>query len=148
MIKNGATTWWERWNGDSGDPSMNSYNHYAFGSVVEWLYRAMSGINPDPQSPGFKKILIKPQIDRSGKITQAKAEYESVYGSITSEWLVDADGSVTIKVQIPANTTAKVYIPVKIGSRITESGNAIKVTTESDSFVIDIGSGAYNFQIR
>lgn len=148
MIKNGATTWWERWNGDSGDPSMNSYNHYAFGSVVEWLYRAMSGINPDPQSPGFKKIQIKPQIDRSGKVTQAKAEYESVYGLITSEWITDADGSVNIKVQIPANTTAKVYIPAKTGGRITESGKEIKVTTESDNFVIDIGSGAYNFQIR
>ena len=57
MLSKGATTWWERWNGDTGDPSMNSYNHYAFGSVVAWVYRYAAGIDTTPDSPGFKEII-------------------------------------------------------------------------------------------
>src|SRR5207253_2567508 len=60
MLSKGATTWWERWNGDTGDPAMNSYNHYAFGSVVAWVYRYVAGIDAAPDAPGFREIVIHP----------------------------------------------------------------------------------------
>ena len=63
MLSKGATTWWERWNGDTGDPSMNSYNHYAFGSVIAWVYRYAAGIDTTPDSPGFKEIVVHPHLD-------------------------------------------------------------------------------------
>jgi alpha-L-rhamnosidase len=56
MVKKGATTWWERWNGDTGDPAMNSYNHYAFGSVMAWVYRRAAGIDTDATGPGFHRL--------------------------------------------------------------------------------------------
>jgi alpha-L-rhamnosidase len=63
MVKKGATTWWERWNGDTGDPSMNSYNHYAFGSVMAWVYRRAAGIDTDATGPGFHHLTIQPHFD-------------------------------------------------------------------------------------
>ena len=108
-IRKGATTIWERWNGDSGDPSMNSYNHYAFGSVVEWLYREMAGIDTDPLAPGFEKIVIRPRPDP--RVRHARAEYDSVRGKIVSEWTLDPAGALSLNVTIPANTTATVILP-------------------------------------
>ncbi len=65
MIEHGATTMWERWNGDQmmGDPSMNSYNHYAYGAVAEWLYRYAAGIDESTEDPGFHRIILHPQFD-------------------------------------------------------------------------------------
>jgi alpha-L-rhamnosidase len=117
-IRKGATTIWERWNGDTGDPAMNSYNHYAFGSVVEWLYRVMAGIDTDPSAPGFEKIVIHPQPD--ARIGHARAEYDSVRGKIVSEWSLAANGAFSLTVTIPANTTATVVLPtgksIEVGS--------------------------------
>jgi alpha-L-rhamnosidase len=142
MVKNGATTWWERWNSDKGDPSMNSYNHYAFGSVVEWVYRSMAGINANPAAPGFKKIIISPIFDKTGKINQAKAEYQSVYGRITSEWLVLSDKSITLKINIPANTTARIALPDNARFKTTKDEN------NSESKTLEIGSGYHEFIIE
>lgn len=142
MVKNGATTWWERWNSDKGDPSMNSYNHYAFGSVVEWVYRSMAGINVDPNAPGFKKIIVRPTFDRSGKITQAKATYRSVYGEITSEWHVLPDNTITLKINIPANTTARIALPDNARFKTTKDEN------NSESKTLEIGSGYHEFIIE
>ena len=108
-IGKGATTIWERWNGDRGDPSMNSYNHYAFGSVVEWMYREAAGIDADPSAPGFEKIVIHPHPD--ARLGHARAEYDSIRGKIVSEWSLDAAGKLSMNVVIPANTTAKVILP-------------------------------------
>ena len=144
MIKNGATTWWERWNSDSGDPSMNSFNHYAFGSVVEWLYRSMTGINADPEAPGFKKIVISPVFDESGKITHAKGEFESAYGKIVSEWSSNVDNTASLKVKIPANTTATIQIP--LGAKISTI-NGEKVVNQNRT-MLEVGSGNYQFMIE
>ncbi len=86
MIARGATTMWERWNGDQmmGDPSMNSYNHYAYGAVAEWLYRYVAGIDEDAEEPGFHRIVLHPQFDAS--LGEASATYDSPYGAITSDW--------------------------------------------------------------
>lgn len=141
MIKNGATTWWERWNSDTGSPKMNSFNHYAFGSVVEWIYRAMLGINTDPKDPGFKKIIIKPVFDSTGRITRAKGEYESVYGKIVSQWQQESEHTVRLKVEIPANTTATIIIPESMD--IKGINNTHLSTLNQNS--VEVGSGISEF---
>jgi len=141
MVKKGATTWWERWDSDKSEASMNSYNHYAFGSVVEWAYRAMAGINADPTLPGFKKIIISPVFDKTGKINQAKAAYQSVYGKIVSEWLVLPDKSITMKVTIPANTTAKIVLPENTYFKRGMNGN------KSGENSLELGSGLHELII-
>jgi len=113
-VKMGATTIWERWNSllPDGRPSpevgMNSYNHYAYGSVGEFLWRRVAGI--DGAEPGYKKIRIAPHIVKG--IDGIHGEYESVYGTIASGYELK-DGKVKIKVKIPANTTAEIVLPGK-----------------------------------
>jgi alpha-L-rhamnosidase len=106
MVKKGATTWWERWNGDTGDPSMNSYNHYAFGSVMAWVYRRAAGIDTDGVGPGYHHLAIHPHFDAA--LPQLHVEYDSAYGTIVSDWQ-QKDHRFTI--DIPANTTATVTLP-------------------------------------
>jgi alpha-L-rhamnosidase len=106
MVKMGATTWWERWNGDTGDPSMNSYNHYAFGSVMAWVYRRAAGIDTDATGPGYHHLTIHPHFDNA--LPQLHTEYDSAYGTIISDWK-QSDHRFTIT--IPANTTATVTLP-------------------------------------
>jgi alpha-L-rhamnosidase len=146
MLLKGATTWWERWNGDTGDPSMNSYNHYAFGSVVAWVYRYVAGIDTTPDAPGFREIVIHPHLD--ARMPSAQAEYESVYGKISSQWSAPADGPFTLRVTIPPNTKATVFLPLIPGKRVTESGNPVEAREQEDSYVIRIGSGSYNFEVK
>jgi len=140
MLSKGATTWWERWNGDSGDPAMNSFNHYAFGSVVAWVYRSVAAI--DAGAPGFKEIVIRPRHDE--RMKSARGEYESIYGRIVSDWSMTATGFVH-RVVIPPNTSATVYLP---GSKVTEAGKPIETKPGPDGTVIvTIGSGAYEFRV-
>jgi alpha-L-rhamnosidase len=141
QIRKGATTIWERWNGDTGDPSMNSYNHYAFGSVVEWLYREMAGIDTDPLAPGFEKIVIHPHPD--ARVGHVKAEYDSVRGKIVSEWSIDGNGALSMNVTIPANTTAKVVLPGTAAKRISRDGKALEAQAS-----YEIGSGTYRFRVE
>jgi len=110
-IKHGATTIWERWDGwtpEKGfqDPGMNSFNHYSFGSVGEWLYRTVAGIAP--ATPGYEHILFAPR--PGGGLTWAKAEYESIRGRISSSWTLK-DGQFTLEIVVPPNTTATVSLP-------------------------------------
>ena len=150
MISKGATTWWERWNGDSGDPAMNSYNHYAFGSVVAWAYRNVAGIDASYASPGFHEIVIHPRLD--DRITQARGEYESVYGKIVSDWKGTKSPSKSspfvLNVVIPANTSAKVYLPHVANARVFESDKPVKVTESDGAAVVEIGSGTYHFKVE
>jgi len=146
MLSRGATTWWERWNGDTGDPAMNSYNHYAFGSVIAWVYRYAAGIDTAPDSPGFKEILIHPHLDPH--MTSARMEYESIYGKIISDWKGRAAGPFSLKVTIPANTSAKVFLPAIAGAQLTEDGNSVDAPQEGGSYVVRVGSGSYNFEVK
>jgi alpha-L-rhamnosidase len=146
MLSKGATTWWERWNGDTGDPAMNSYNHYAFGSVMAWVYRYAAGIDTFPNSPGFKEIVIHPHLD--SRMTSARAEYDSIYGKIVSDWNGTAAGPFSLKVTIPANTSAKVFLPVIAGTKLTEDGKPVNARQENGLNVIQVGSGSYNFEIK
>lgn len=140
MLSKGATTWWERWNGDSGDPAMNSFNHYAFGSVMAWVYRSVAGIDTAPDGAGFQHILIRPEVGPG--INQVSGEYDSAYGKVTTEWKKDNSGVFTLTVTIPANSSATVHLPFKAGDQITADEKAIP------SPDAEIGSGTYSFQVR
>ena len=146
MLSKGATTWWERWNGDTGDPAMNSYNHYAFGSVIAWVYRYAAGIDTTPESPGFKEIIIHPHLD--ARMTSARAEYESIYGKIVSDWKGTPAGPFSLSVTIPANTSARVFLPAIAGAQLSEDGSPVGARVENGSYVIELGSGSYRFEVR
>jgi alpha-L-rhamnosidase len=146
MLSKGATTWWERWNGDTGDPSMNSYNHYAFGSVIAWVYRYAAGIDTLPNSPGFKEIVIHPHLD--SRMTAARAEYDSIYGKIVSDWKGTDAGPFSLSVTVPANTSAKVFLPAIAGAQLTEDGNPVDAQPERGSYVVTVGSGSYKFDVK
>ena len=146
MLSKGATTWWERWNGDTGDPRMNSYNHYAFGSVVAWLYRYVAGIDTDLSAPGFKKIIVHPHLD--SRLPSAKGEYHSIYGKISSEWTNPAGGPFRLKLEIPPNTSADVYLPAKANARVFEGGKQMNAEAGKDVLVVHVGSGTYDFEVK
>jgi alpha-L-rhamnosidase len=146
MLAKGATTWWERWNGDTGDPAMNSYNHYAFGSVIAWVYRYAAGIDTAPDSPGFKQIVIHPHLD--ARMTSARAEYDSVYGTIISDWKGTPMGPFSLRVTIPANTSAKVYLPAMGGAHLTEDGIPVDAQPVEGTYVVTVGSGSYSFEVK
>jgi alpha-L-rhamnosidase len=155
-VKMGATTIWERWDGQKPDgsfqtPNMNSFNHYAYGAIGDWMYRIVAGIDTDNVAVGYKKIIIKPQ--PGGNLTTAKATLESNYGLISSEWEIEKD-VFKMNIEIPANTTAIVFIPSKENSSIAENGKTlslikeIKIQRKEKSYtIIEIGSGHYNFSI-
>ncbi|HEX4169446.1 MAG TPA: family 78 glycoside hydrolase catalytic domain [Bryobacteraceae bacterium] len=146
MLSKGATTWWERWNGDTGDPAMNSYNHYAFGSVVAWIYRDVVGIDTTSAAPGFHRIIIHPRPDP--RIPAARGSYQSAYGRITTDWNGTPGGPFTLKVSIPPNTTAKVYLPAAPNALLKQDGQTVHAWREGDSRVVEIGSGSYEFSVR
>ena len=151
-IKNGATTIWERWDGwtqDKGfqDPGMNSFNHYAFGSVGRWLFGTVAGIDND--GPGYKQIRIEPK--PGGGLNYARARYKSIYGEIVSDWKIE-DGTFTLNVVIPANTRATVCVLAKDADSVTEGGlpagkaKAVRFVGMDDGRAVYlIGSGSYRF---
>jgi alpha-L-rhamnosidase len=150
-IKHGATTIWERWdawtetNGFQ-NPGMNSFNHYSLGSVGEWMYQNIMGINTDEDSPGYKHIVIHPR--PGGGLDFAKGEFHSVYGRIRVEWKLERS-LFDLKVQIPVNTTATIYVP---GAVLNEDGQVTEgvhyVGTENNKSVYSAGSGSYTFISR
>lgn len=140
MVKKGATTWWERWNGDTGDPGMNSYNHYAFGSVMAWVYRRVAGIDTDASGAGFQHLTIAPQLDKA--LTHAHAEYDSAYGTVTTDWAYTSDNEVRLRVSLPANTTAAVTLPDFGSHTMTQDGAPMTTRT------VSVGSGVSVFQLR
>ncbi|MGI6128315.1 MAG: family 78 glycoside hydrolase catalytic domain, partial [Planifilum sp.] len=150
QIKNGATTMWERWDsirpdGSFQDAGMNSFNHYAYGAVGDWMYRNIAGIQHDPDRPGYKHVIIHPR--PGGDLTHAKGVYESVYGTIVSDW-EQRDGDFRLNVTVPVNTTATVYVPADNEWSVTESGQLAHeaegvtfVKMEEGYAVYEIGSG-------
>lgn len=144
MLSKGATTLWESWEYPVNSASQN---HPMFGSIDEWFYRSLLGINP--VAPGFKKIQIKPQ--PAGDLQWAKGNYKSVNGLIKSDWRI-LDNTFVISVSIPFNTTAEVWVPSKEGTDVLESnslinsGSEIKFLRRSDGYAIyQVGSGDYLF---
>ncbi|RYE13364.1 MAG: alpha-L-rhamnosidase, partial [Sphingobacteriales bacterium] len=156
-VKNGATTIWERWNSytkEDGffDPEMNSYNHYCFGSVGEWMYSRMVGIDLEPAAVAYKKIIMRPTFDDS--MTFVKGRYHSVYGEISSSWKREGANYV-LNITIPANSSATLYLPGKNAGSILEDGTPLSNHTdikllpaEGSRTVLLVGSGSYSFSIK
>ena len=153
-VKMGATTIWERWDGQKPDstfqtPGMNSFNHYAYGAIGDWMYRKMIGIDTYEDGVGYQHIKIMPHM--GGGFTNASASLKTYYGTVTSGWKTEAD-KILMDVEIPANTTATVYVPVANASGITEGGKSISALTDikisgtEDGYVVlQLGSGSYHF---
>ncbi len=153
-VKMGATTIWERWDGIKPDgtfqtETMNSFNHYAYGAIGDWMYRVMTGIDTDEKGVGYKQITIKPHLNN--RITQAASDYQTYYGKVSSHWQTGNDG-LSLDVEIPANTTATIYVPAASENAISENGAALKniqvVGTEGGYVVLKTGSGKYNFKVK
>ncbi len=154
-IKHGATSMWERWDGwrhDTGlqDPHMNSFNHYAYGAVGEWLYRCVAGLDIDPAEPGYKHILIHPR--PGGSLTHAKASYASLYGRIAIQWRSNKD-KFTLDAMIPANTWATLTLPCALSDVLTESGQmpteangVTDIRRRADHAICRLDSGLYHFE--
>jgi len=153
-VTQGATTIWERWDGQKPDGSfqdvgMNSFNHYAYGAIGEWLYRYVAGMDIDPEIPGYKHILLAPH--PGGGLTNANAEFLSIYGKIKSAWKLDGNDFV-YEVTVPANTTATVTLPAAKADQVTLNAQAIPATLkeslkQSDKSVsLNVGSGSYTFR--
>ncbi|EMI51843.1 alfa-L-rhamnosidase [Rhodopirellula sallentina SM41] len=112
-INQGATTMWERWNSYShadgfGDASMNSYNHYAYGAIGQFMYERIAGLSPDPEHPGYKHFFVRPLV--GGPLTSASAQLQTPYGIAKSGWEI-RDGKLHLEVIVPPNTTATLVYP-------------------------------------
>jgi len=154
-VIHGATTIWERWNGwtkEDGffNPLMNSFNHYSLGSVGEWLYRYVAGIELDPKINGFKQFQIKPY--PGGGLSYAGANYRSIYGMIRSQWQRHGT-AMTLYVSVPANTTALVYVPGDEGTMVKEGDIPVEqvpqiasLGREGQFVVFKVPSGKYMFK--
>ena len=155
-VKMGATTIWERWDGIKPDstfenPGMNSFNHYAYGAIGDWMYRKMVGIDTYEDGVGYKHIKIKPHI--GGDFTYASASLDTYYGKVSNSWKIE-NGNLLMDVEIPVNTTATVFVPAFDANNVTESNkalsqvNGIKVTGTQDGYVVlQLGSGEYHFAV-
>ncbi|MDF1573937.1 MAG: family 78 glycoside hydrolase catalytic domain [Bacteroidales bacterium] len=155
-IDQGATSIWERLNGYTvengfgGNNSMNSFNHYSFGAVGQWMMAYSLGIQRD--DPGFKKFILQPEPDPTGEMTWAEGYYDSVYGRISSSWKI-RDGRLVYETVVPANTEATLYLPaISVGS-VLENGREAN-SSEGVSFlkfekgraVYQLKSGSYSFE--
>jgi alpha-L-rhamnosidase len=153
-VKMGATTIWERWDGQKTDSTfqdagMNSFNHYAYGAIGDWMYRISAGI--ETKSPGYKHIVIQPHPTK--RLTFAKASFESPYGTISSGW-ERKDNTIIIKVRIPANASATIILPSNDVFKVTESGKTLSgnndftnVRNAGSTISFEAGSGEYLFEI-
>ena len=152
-VTQGATTIWERWDGQKPDGTfqdvgMNSFNHYAYGAIGEWLYRYVAGIDIDPKTPGYKHILLEPH--PGGGLTNADAKFTSLYGEVESNWKIDGTNFI-YQVMIPANTTAQVTLPGAKAGQIMVNGQSMPAALNEGLKQIDkgvsvnIGSGNYMF---
>ncbi|WP_042225402.1 alpha-L-rhamnosidase C-terminal domain-containing protein [Oceanobacillus manasiensis] len=109
------------------DAGMNSFNHYAYGSVVEWMVEYMAGIQKDEQNPGFKHIILQPTMDTGAKyndqerINTVKSQFDSYYGTIESNWTATEGKLNTYEAVVPANTTATLYLPVEEGATVAKN---------------------------
>jgi alpha-L-rhamnosidase len=153
-VTHGATTIWERWDGWTaekgfGNPAMNSFNHYSLGSVGQWLFSDVAGMDSDPAGVGFERIVIKPRV--GGGLSYVKASHQCMHGLIRTEWKLSGR-KLAMKVRIPVNTMALVYVPatearkVKEGGELAAKGECLTfLRSEKGHAVFIDGSGTYSF---
>ena len=152
-VTQGATTIWERWDGQKPDGSfqdvgMNSFNHYAYGAIGEWLYNYVAGIRLNPFHPGYKHFFLEPH--PGGGLTNANATFQSMYGEIKSSWKIE-NGNMVYDVKVPANTTASVTLPsalldnVKVNTASLKDDKSKGANQSGKSVTLKLGSGDYSF---
>jgi alpha-L-rhamnosidase len=148
QIKFGLTTLTEQWDPRKG----NSWNHFMMGQIEEWFYRSLAGIVPDDQNPGFKHFFIQPEI--VGDMTFVKASYQSIYGKIGSAW-EKKNGTLFLKIEIPANTTATVKLPVEKNTEIKVNGKSVEklkldlgYDANEKKSTLKLGSGRYTIECK
>jgi len=155
-VKMGATTIWERWDGIKPDstfqtPGMNSFNHYAYGAIGDWMYRVVAGIDTYEDGPGYHHSRIAPH--PGGRLRSAAADLETGYGKLSSHWEME-DDSFRLEIVVPANTTATVSLPAVDNGLVTESGNNLSTVKdihiegiEKGYLLLRVGSGTYHFNV-
>lgn len=152
LVEHGATTMWERWNGDQmrNDPSMNSYNHYAYGAVGDWIYRYAAGVDAAPGDPGFHTIRLHPNFD--SRLGHVEFSYDSSYGKISSSWTTSGK-TATWNLTIPPNASGLLKLSAAEQARYRLEGKALTEnsrvtgTDEGGEKVFALAAGAYEFQV-
>jgi alpha-L-rhamnosidase len=153
-VTQGATTIWERWDGQKPDGSfqdvtMNSFNHYAYGAIGDWLYQYIGGIKGDTKFPGYKHFILYPH--SGGGLTTASAELKTLYGTIKSEWKLE-NRRMIFTCTVPPNTTATVCFDnaeaenILLNNQPLSKNESIKVSEDNKTVKIEIGSGNYIFK--
>jgi alpha-L-rhamnosidase len=154
MIDAGATTIWERWDGWTAERGfqsawMNSFNHYALGSVGEWLYRFLLGIDQAPGTAGFGQLLVRPH--PGGSLSWARGRYQSARGPVASGWRRDG-GRFTLALELPPNVTASVRIPSRAPAEVRDGTGAAPAAVApfpgapgTGEAVFEVGSGQHEF---
>jgi alpha-L-rhamnosidase len=155
-VTRGATTSWERWDNIRPDgtfqtPNANSFNHYAFGAIGDWLYRVVAGLDIDPGQPGYRRIIFRPR--PGGNLTFASASLETPYGRAESGWKRDGL-ALQVNVTVPPNAQGVVYLPAETPGVVTESNQPLSQVTGIHAIShaggetrIDLGSGTYQFMV-
>jgi len=151
-VTQGATTIWERWDGwtqDKGfqDPNMNSFNHYAYGAVGDWMYQVAAGIEVDPSAPGYQHILLQPRVAPDSGLTHAAATLETRYGTVHSGWRLEGP-RLRWDVTVPPNARATAHVPTSDAASVRESGQSVPGTFDAPRQVltVELGSGQYRFE--
>jgi alpha-L-rhamnosidase len=153
-VKMGATTIWERWDGQKVDSTfqdvgMNSFNHYAYGAIGDWMYRVVAGIEINSKSKGYKQFYLKPE--PSTRLNYAKSTLNSPYGEIASAWEWKEDGKIKLTMKVPANTTATITLPKNkngdfAGTKLIESLGFQNIKKTEKGIELEVGSGEYVFE--
>jgi alpha-L-rhamnosidase len=150
MVEQGATTIWELWNGDKGDPGMNSHNHVMLlGDLIIWFYENLAGIKTDPGKPAFSHLIMRPEVFEDLRFIEST--YQSINGPVKSAWKTE-NKKFNWQISIPVNTTATVYIPAENEKQVKESNQPAATAEgvkflhlENDRAVYEIKSGTYAF---
>ena len=128
---------------------MNSFNHYAYGAIGEWLYSTVAGLGLDPQKPGYKHSIIHPH--PGGGLSQASARLHTVYGEIVSAWTI-SEGKFSLELTVPPNTSATLHLPSRLNEPILEDGRDAAESQEITALgrrnniaTYQLSSGSYNF---
>jgi alpha-L-rhamnosidase len=153
-VKMGATTIWERWDGIKPDstfqtPTMNSFNHYAYGAIGDWMYRVVGGIDTKETKPGYKEIVIKPFPDN--RLSKSTTTLQTPYGKVESDWKTEGK-NFSLNVTVPVNTRAAIYIPGGSSESLKDNGTTVQGKKdisikgqEGEYLVVEVGSGIYKF---
>lgn len=148
QVKMGATTIWEHWDGIKPDgsmwsPDMNSFNHYAYGAIGEWIQRSMAGIELDEENPGYSHFYIQPLVD--SRFTYVKASLMTQYGEIKSRWDL-ADDIVKLSISVPVNTSCTILL--KQGIEVVECNISEMIVKNENGILVAVGSGEYNITFK